>query len=236
MDFMPRNAPFVVLAFLGTVALVALSGAIFAWSVWRNRPDVQRKSMLGGGAVAMLYGLAILGASLTSRERVLAPGERKYFCEIDCHEAYSVAGVRKAAQIGDGPNTRKARGTFYIVTVQVLFDESTVSPRRPHDVPLHPNPRLVRLVDDRGRELEVDEAAQRALEQVEGKPAAGFDRQLRPGESYTKDLVFDAPADVSRPRLYVSNGEAFPVPFLLGHERSPFHKRILFALEEPPHS
>ena len=39
------------------------------------------------------YVVLLLGASLASLELVLDLGEPKYFCEIDCHIAYSVEYV-----------------------------------------------------------------------------------------------------------------------------------------------
>src|SRR5207302_1066305 len=47
--------------------------------------------LLGG---AGLYLLLFLGASLLSHNRVLAPGEEKHICEIDCHLAYAIAATK----------------------------------------------------------------------------------------------------------------------------------------------
>ena len=41
-----------------------------------------------------LYVPLLAGAAFFSRERTLRPGEWKYFCEVDCHIAYSVESVR----------------------------------------------------------------------------------------------------------------------------------------------
>jgi len=47
--------------------------------------------LLGGASV---YVVIFLVASLTSRNRVLAVGEEKHICEVDCHLAYAVAATK----------------------------------------------------------------------------------------------------------------------------------------------
>jgi hypothetical protein len=53
--------------------------------------------LLGG---RRLYVVLLLIGSVTSRSRVLAPGEEKHICEIDCHLAYSVAASESRASAG----------------------------------------------------------------------------------------------------------------------------------------
>lgn len=48
-----------------------------------------------------------------------------------------------------------------------------------------------------------------------------------------KDLVFDLPSDAGSARLYVTLAGGLPGALLIGHERSPLHKRILFDLTPP---
>ena len=88
----------------------------------------------------------LLGFSAFSHDRTLAPGEEKYFCELDCHLAYSVQNVERVKQIGD----TVANGEFYVVTVRGRFDETTTAPLRPRDVPVTPNPLSFALVDGHG--------------------------------------------------------------------------------------
>jgi len=233
MGFMPERAPLVMLMLLGTSFLMVVAGLAFLYGLVRKRRELAKKSVLAGVAVAGGYLVLLLGASLVSSEKVLAMGKQKYFCEIDCHEAYSAAGVRTAKTIGEGPEQKTAAGTFYIVTVKVWFDEKTISSRRAKDMPLYPNPRKALLIDPRGQEFTVSPAGQSALEKTEGKAAIPFTRPLKPGESYTTDLVFEVPSDVSSPRLYITIADALPAPLLIGHERSPLHKRILFDVAPP---
>jgi hypothetical protein len=231
MAFMPQHAPLVILAFLAAAAGTLLASALFVWGTLGHRTGVRRWSATGGTIVVGGYMALLLIVSLASRERVLAMGERKYFCEMDCHAAYSVAGVRRAASIGTGAATARARGTYLIVRVEVRFDETTISARRPRDLKLYPNPRRVEIVDARGRRFARDAAGQRALESETGMPGVEFTKPLLPGESYVTEVVFDVPSDIETPRLELTNGEGFPIPLIIGHERSPLHRKVLFALE-----
>jgi len=231
--FMPENAPLVVLTLMGTCFLLGVAGLIAIYGLVKGRRKAVKKSVLAGAIVAGGYLVLLLGASVVSDEKVLAMGQQKYFCEIDCHEAYSIVGARTAKTIGEAEDQRTAAGTFYIVTVKVWFDEDTISSRRAKDMPLYPNPRMALLIDQHGQEYESSPAAQRALERAEGKATIEFTQPLKPGESYTRELVFDVPGDVANPRLYVTLAGGIPGPLLIGHERSPLHKRILFDLTPP---
>jgi len=202
------------LSFLTFVALVLGSGAaglLLVFSLILRRPDAARLiaklALAGGGAYAGLF----LLASLRSKDRVLGLNEEKHICEVDCRLAYSVAGVKTPKTL-DG---RTARGTFYVVTVKVRFDEQTISSHRGMG-PLTPNSRYVAIVDGLGRRYE---ALTEALQ-----------RELVPGESYTTDLVFDLPPDARDLRLILANHD-IETPFLIGHENSFFHGKTTFRLE-----
>ncbi len=56
---------------------------------------------------------------------------------------------------------------------------------------------------------------------------------LRPGESYTKDLVFDVPKDVSGLRLLISEDDP-ESRLIIGHENSLLHKKIYLGLDSAP--
>ena len=199
--------PLAVLLFIGAVlGGLALAGVyLFARATGREPAARISLRLLLGGVVA--YVLLLIGASVTSSNRVLAPGEAKHICEIDCHLAYSLAGD-KAETLADG----RVRHT---VTVRVVFDKETISSRRPLDAALYPNSRYVALVDAGGRTYEGS--------------SEGLHRKLVPGESYTTDIVFEVPADAGELRLILRNNDA-PTPFIIGHENSPFHGKTTFAL------
>jgi hypothetical protein len=228
MALMPQYAPLVVLLFLGTALAALLAAAALAYGAARKQTVVLRWAVIGAAALVGGYATLLFGASLASRDRVLGSGEKKYFCEIDCHLGYSVERVAKSRTLGAPPGGTSAAGTFYIVSLKTWFDESTISPHRPKDATLYPNPRQVYVVDAAGHRYEPSPAGQRAIE-VMGWASTPLSRPLIPGESYVTELVFDLPSNIREPRLYV--GAADPVcSFLIGHEESPLHRKIWFRV------
>ncbi len=225
---MPQFAPFVVLTFLGTCFLLfVVAVVILASLVWRKW-NVSKYAALGACAIAGVYLALLFGASVTSEESVLTSNGKKYFCEIDCHIAYSIEGVATAKELGAAPQQAKASGSFYIVKLKTWFDENTISAHRGNG-PLQPNPRKVVVVDDQGREYAPSGAALGALRYVQPNWTP-LTQPLRPGESYTTDLVFDLPAGATNLRLFITDADRVS-RLLIGHENSPFHKRVLFRLE-----
>jgi hypothetical protein len=201
-------AALAVLAFLGAAAGLFLAVAGAAVAGFARRPKLARTVLLAAAAAALAYGGLLLTFSLASRARVLARGEEKYFCEIDCHLAYSVAAVQE--QNGDGR---------CLVMLRTRFDETTTSPSRPKDSALSPAPRWVRLVDDRGREYSPVE--------TQGTPLL---TPLTPASSYTTEFVFQLPAGAQRLRLLVRTRPAWPDSFVIGDENSWLHRKTYFAL------
>ena len=199
--------PIAVLLFVGAVLAGAALVTLYSFARVTRREVFARitlRTLLGGVG---LYLLLFLGASILSHSRVLAPGEEKHICEIDCHLAYSVAGS-KTEPLPSG-------GIRQTVTVKVRFDEQTISTRRPRDASLTPNSRYVALVDAQGH-------------QYPGS-SDGLKRALIPGESYTTDLVFDVPDTAQGLRLVLRNNDA-ETTFIIGHENSLLHGKTTFAL------
>jgi hypothetical protein len=227
--FVPEHSAFALLAFLGTGLILSLLFLGFVFALSTRRRVLAR--WLAGAALAGAgaYLGALLLFSLTSREENLRKGDLKYFCEIDCHLAYSLEEASRTRALGIPPQTAAAGGSFYVVAVKTWFDPRTIASFRGNG-PLTPNPRAVFLVDESGRRYGVSPAGQRALEESRG-PSAPMTRILRPGESYTTTLVFDLPDGVRRPRLFLGDAPGIET-FLIGHENSLFHKKIYFEL--PP--
>ena len=199
--------PLTVLLFVGAALAGVTLIVLYAIARATKRESLARitlRLLLGGAGV---YVVIFLGASLTSRNRVLAVGEEKHICEVDCHLAYAVAATKSEPL----PN-RQVRHT---VTVKVRFDEETISSRRPRDATLTPNSRYVALLDDAGNRYPGS--------------ADGLKRKLIPGESYTTDIVFDVPADAKGLRLVLRNDDPEST-FIIGHENSLFHAKTTFAL------
>jgi hypothetical protein len=228
MEFVPPLAPSVVLAFLGTAFLLAVAAVVFLYAAIAKKRRLLFAVLLGTAGVIVCYGAALVAASTLSRERVLLPGEKKYFCEIDCHLAYSLVSVEVAPELGAPPHLARAAGRFHVVTLRTWFDESTISSRRPKDSTLSPNPRAIYVQDALGRRYEPSITGASALAAT-GRASTPITQPLRPGESYTTCLVFDLPVDARDPRLFLGTGPG--VEFLLiGHEMSPWHGRVWFAL------
>jgi hypothetical protein len=228
MVFVPPYAPFVALAFLGAGFLVLAGSAIALFGLLSKRRALMVGGAAGAAVVAVLYAALWAGASLVSRERVLSPGGRKYFCEIDCHLAYSVERVERAEGLGGG-GPSPANGEFVIVTLKTWFDPSTISARRPLGAPLWPSPREILLEDAAGRRYHSLPGAPAALARA-GRTSTPLTESLVPGESYQTLLVFDVPRKAKALKLYVGStlGDG---AFLLGHEASPLAKKSWFAVD-----
>jgi hypothetical protein len=199
--------PIAVLALVGGVLGGGAVAVAYVFARITGRRPLAKAALIvgavGAGAYVLLFGIA----SVSSRDRVLAVGEEKHICEIDCHLAYSVAGAKVEPQ----PDGR----VRYVVTVRVRFDEETISSRRPKDASLSPNSRYVALVDAAGNSYP--------------GPTEGLKRRLIPGESYTTDIAVDVPAGVQDLRFVLRNDD-FETHFMIGHENSFFHGKTTFAL------
>ena len=199
--------PITVLLFVGAVLAGAALVVLYAIARVIKREPLARvtlRVLLGGVG---LYLLLFLGASMFSHSRVLAVGEEKHICEIDCHLAYAVAATKSESLPGG-----MVRHT---VTVKVRFDEQTISSRRPRDATLTPNSRYVALIDEAGHRY--------------AGSTDGLKRKLIPGESYTTDIVFEVPADAKGLRLVLRNNDP-ETAFIIGHENSLLHGKTIFAL------
>ena len=215
------------LGFLGACFVFAVLGLLALHALLVRRYARMRVSLVGLALAGAVYAGLVLAFSLVSAGRVLARGEEKHFCEIDCHLAYSVVDVRRAKSLGSGASQVSARGEFLVVTLKTRFDETTVSANR-GDGELYPNPRGVTVYDADGRSYAPSEEARNALASA-GASGTPIETPLRPGESYTTELVFDLPSDARDPRLLVNESD-LPTRFIIGHENSPLHKKTEFKL------
>jgi hypothetical protein len=217
-----------ILAFILAVLAGGAGAAAIAAALILRKYDFARLVALAAALAAGGYGTLLLLAAFTTGETTLGRGEEKHFCEVDCHVAYSVVDVRQTLTLGTATTVRQARGTFYVVTLRVRFDERTTSARRPQDMPLWPNPRWTSVRDADGHDYRPSLDGLAAFEAANGT-VKGLDRALRPGESYTTTLVFDLPDQVREPRLLLTS----PLPenaFVVSNENSFFHKKVVFRL------
>jgi hypothetical protein len=176
-----------------------------------------KKFVFGGVAVWFaLYAVLLFGASLSSEEKTLAPGEPKEFCGfyLDCHMHASVSDVRRTKTFGD----KTAKGEFYIVKVKIFSDAKRV------DLGLLAPELFV---------IDADGKAYRRVEDAENSESS-FDKKVPAGGSFEKEVVFDLPPDVKNPRLDVAEGIGIDKAIelvLIGDEDSILHKRARFSLE-----
>lgn len=214
------------LALLGTVLLLAAATAVTGWAALTGRRQVASRAARGGAGLVALYALLLLGAGLVSHDTGLASGEEKYFCEIDCHLAYQVTGVRLVGGVAG------ATGRVWAVDLRTRFDETTISPRRGREAPLWPSPRHVALRDSAGGTHEAMPGVEEWLAR-QGIRSTPLSEQLRPGEAYTTTMLFDLPAGVAPARLVVEDAE-WVSALLIGSERSPWHGKTLLPLPAVP--
>src|SRR5712691_9802000 len=145
------TAPVGVLAFLGTGLLILVAALTLVGSLVARKFRFAKFVLIAMLAIAGIYLGAMLAFSLAGRERVLARGEEKHFCEIDCHLAYSIANVRQTKTLGASPNQSAAQGVYTIVTIKTRFDETTIASFRGNGL-LYPNSRELTVADERGHQ------------------------------------------------------------------------------------
>ena len=216
------EAHLAALLFLGCTALIfflLIAAAIlfFVRRRWAPYP------LLAIAVVVMGYGLLLAAFSYTSYDRTAARGDEKYFCEMDCHIAYSVLNVEHTKFIGDAT----AHGEFVIITLRSHFDERTITPWR-GDSPLRPDPVLLQLIDANGRSYSVSTNGQEAWDTTHEQPHSLRD-PLRPGESFKTTWIFDVPPDAQSMRL-LTEVRGFPTYLLIGDETTPRHGKTYLAL------
>jgi hypothetical protein len=216
-----------MLGFLGVCFVLVVLGLIALYGLAFRRFGRAKLSLAALAAVLVAYFALMLAFSLASSEKVLARGEEKHFCEIDCHLAYSVTDVRRTRTLGEGPQLANARGEFLVVTVRTRFDETTTSVNRGNGL-LYPNPRSVAVYDEQGHAYKPSEEGRRALASTDGA-GMPLETPLRPGDSYTTELVFDIPTDARSPILLINESD-LPTRFIIGHENSLLHKKTEFRL------
>ena len=210
-----------LLAALG-LALLAGGAAIVRALVLGRRVQALRIAA-GMAAGAGVYTAALLAVSLGSEPRVLGPGEQKRFCGfyLDCHLYVSVADVRRTPALGG----REARGTFWVVRLQVGSDARRVV--------LAPHGLRVEMTDGSGRRIARRPDAEAALVPWRRMPLP-LERPVDPGASYLREVVFDVPDDARDPQLLVTEGvvaDRVIERFVIGDEDSWLHAPTRIRLD-----
>jgi hypothetical protein len=181
-----------------TMMVVVGVAALFAIVWLRNRKRWLSLFLLAGLILCCcVFFLLTRRQTLLGHGEPLSRGSESYFCELDCHLAYSIADVRQAKRL----KQVTAEGTFYIVTIRTRFDETTIGPTR-GNAPLQPNPRRVLIVDSDEHTYEISPTGQAALKST-GESGTPLTTPLRPGESYLSTFVFDLPPTADSPALFI---------------------------------
>jgi len=227
--YTPNFAPIAVLAFLGTGALLILCVFVLAVGALRKSRPAIVGAVAAGLTILLGYCVILLGVSLFSRDVEISQGAWKYFCEIDCHIAYTVGGLQMVESAGPELQPVAANGRFAIVQLKTWFDPMTISPHRGNG-PLTPNARTVTLLDNHGRKFKPSARGESVLAAA-GLHSTPLREALRPGESYLSYLVFEIPPDARGLKLLLTSADE--EGFLVwDDENSPLHGKAYFALNK----
>src|SRR5207237_10807937 len=101
-------APVGALALLGTGFLLFLAALVLIQSLIARKRARARVVLAAMLLIAGAYAAAILVFSFASHEKILARGEEKHFCELNCHLSYSIANVNEVMTLSDAPNHHPA--------------------------------------------------------------------------------------------------------------------------------
>jgi hypothetical protein len=220
-------APIGVLLCLGTAFLLLFLVFLLVFSLVTKRGSLAKFSGLAVVITAAVYLSVLLIFSWASNEKILARGQEKHFCEIDCHLAYSILDSQTTKTLGTAPNELTATGLFRVITIKTRFDENTISPTRGNAL-LHPNARALVVLDANGKQYFPSADGESVLQKL-NQAGTAFTTPLRPGENYQTTVVFDLPADIQSPTLLIREGEP-ETHFVIGHENSPLHKTTRFQV------
>lgn len=209
---MTLPAPLSALAFLGVVALLTICIALAIGFVLAQRRDALKYTAMVAIITVAVYGGVLVLFSVASQTVALRQGQEKYFCELDCHLAYSVVSA------GYEPDPQIAGDTRYVVELQTRFDATTISPHR-GSAPLRPNPREAELIDGAGHHYRPAEVQEESLM-----------TPLRPGQTYRTRLIFEVQAMAGHPFLWLHTRADAPEWLMIGNEVSPLHRRVMFQL------
>jgi hypothetical protein len=167
--------------------------------------QTRRPWMLMLAGVAGLYLAALVGVSLSSKTRLLPPGQPLEFCGayLDCHLSATVSGL----ELMPGP------GAGLIYRVKVTFANSATRATLPVD-----QPRAVLLADGG---VQLDPTATPPL------------LELPPGASLEVDFLYQTLRPLVNPRLHVSQGgrmARLTEKLLIGDTDSFLHRPVLLAV------
>jgi hypothetical protein len=197
------------LLFLAFLLATGILTAILAYRKLRKRPT--RGLKLAIVVCLSAYAVALLGFSLTSKNRQLALGTDKCFDDW-------CATVTSARPL---PNPNRAAGTGLVaVTLRIS--------NRARGAAFRPSQPRVSLVFA-GGDAAPSAPAQREFEKQEG-PQEDLNKRLVAGESFQTILVFEVPAAARELSVVILEGPATFTRILAGDENSFFHKKMTYPI------
>ncbi len=202
-----------IACFLSAVAFLLSIG----WAFIRRRPAIALRRLAWLCVFAVAYFAVLIAVSLASSQRVLHVGDTR------CFDDWCI-GVTEAKAAQSIPPGILPHGRFLLVTIRVSSQAKRVQQSEPSTEVL--------LLDGNGHQYAVDEAAQRAFENANGKqiPIGG---KLYPGDSFTTIRVFDVPRDLKEIGLATRQNSPGPGRFVIGDDHSLFHKPTVFKIVLP---
>ena len=199
------------------LALIVLIIAIFKKQQWL------RNFVMGGVLIWFaFYLIALLGFSLTSKERELGLNEPKEYCGfyLDCHLHTLMTNVRMAKQLGN----RSAQGTFLIVNIKVFSDAK--------------NPNMVfRLIVPKAFIEDGSGQTYSRVMEAENELSSGpvqLNQNIKGRETIEKEIVFDVTKPTNQLKLSITEGygiDKYIEAVLIDDEDSIFHQPTLFKIE-----
>lgn len=209
-----RNA--ILLIFTAMAVGGALLGALVAW---KRQQRAMTRALTGAAAiVAILYAGGVVAASAASQDKLLAPGETKWFCGfyLDCHLGVSVQSVERTT------------GGIHVLTLRL------------HNSAKNPNVNMrlyqprAEIVDASGNRYARSAAAEAALASS-GRPSVlSTETVVMHQQPVEATIAFDLPAGIQAPRLLVSEGwlvDKLIELALVDDENSFLHGRTYIALD-----
>ena len=96
----PRYAHLIALLLPGSGFVIFVCFLVAIVAAFRKARTPAKFAAGGSARVAIGYTALLLGLALATSNKTLPPGDWKYFCEADCHIAYSVDSVQQASTLG----------------------------------------------------------------------------------------------------------------------------------------
>lgn len=171
-----------------------------------------------GGAVVVVGLVLALLPGLTVEPAYSYLGREESLGGFDSYLKVSVVGARIAQSLGSETAPLRARGTFYLVTVNVRNAATEGFSVDPTSLDLY-------VLDADGRTYKPLE-----VRVGEERYAAEFSSEVGAGENHRQSFLFDLPDGVERPELWVTDPSWISL-FLPGNRNSILFQKLVFALE-----